>query len=109
MSSVADILARAADLIEPEGAWTQGEEARDAHGEGLEDFSGTDAVCWCAGGAIWKAARLLGVVRGAPFQRYFELFLGVTGVPEWNDAPERTQAEVVAKLREAAAKARGEA
>ena len=23
-------------------------------------------------------------------------------VPEWNDAPERTQAEVVAKLREAA-------
>lgn len=33
------------------------------------------------------------------------LHLGVDGVPAWNDAPERTQAEVVTALREAAEKA----
>jgi hypothetical protein len=38
----------------------------------------------------------------------FEITVG-TAASDWNDVPERTQAEVVAKLREAAAIARTEA
>jgi hypothetical protein len=107
VSAVADILERAADLIEPEGKWTQEAEARDEDGLELEDYSSPGAVCWCAGGAIWKAASELGFVRIHQVQRYFEERLGAYA-PEWNDALGRTQAEVVAKLREVAALARGE-
>ncbi|MFA6031846.1 MAG: hypothetical protein WC889_02965, partial [Myxococcota bacterium] len=54
--SVADVLERAADLIEPEGAWTQGESARDANGKPLKQGSDHNAVCWCVLGAIGKVA-----------------------------------------------------
>ena len=105
--SVAEVLERAADLIEPEGAWTQGEFALNADGEitGLSEFRGA-AVCWCALGAINKAS-----AGDDSLEDVAELILRnlvVRLVDEWNDAPERTQAEVVAKLREAAALARAE-
>jgi hypothetical protein len=92
--NTADILERAADLIEPKGAWMQG---------GLRRFHDDRPICWCAVGAIYHVAKTPDealTVRGA---------LGALldqSVPEWNDAPGRTQAEVVAKLREAAALAR---
>ena len=104
--SVADALERAADLIEPEGAWTQGALYRDALGEPAGAASGK-AVCWCAVGALNE-------VRG-PFSDAFEAVEALLPKPrtfhlrplsDWNDAPGRTQAEVVAKLREAAALAR---
>ena len=97
--SVADVLERAADLIEPEGKWTQGK-------------YGSHDSCMCAKGAIYHV--------GAWDERADEALEAVyailpsTGIISdrlvaWNDAPERTQAEVVAKLREAAALARAKA
>lgn len=103
MSSVADVLSAAADLIEPEGAWTQGQAARDRHGNGV-DYRSPDAVCFCALGACVRS-----VSPGYDdfAVRCFLRSMTPDGtIANWNDAPGRTQAEVVAKLREASALAR---
>lgn len=101
--NVADILDKAADLIEPEGAWTQGAFARTADGESCSSGSSDPrAVCWCVGGAINRAS---GQERPTDAHNVFQRLIPC-GEFEWNDAPERTQAEVVAKLREAARLAR---
>lgn len=87
--AVAEVLERAAELLTPEGAWQQ----REWGGNG----------CWCLDGAIMEAKgeentfRELALVCEA---------VGCDSAIYWNDAPERTQAEVVAKLKEAAALAR---
>lgn len=108
--TVADVLERAADLLTPEGAWTQG-----AYAVG-DDFVAEDdghewpenPTCFCLMGAI---ARVQGLDRPGDidFARFGPL-LGLTSnsVANWNDAPFRKQAEVVAKLRKAAALARTE-
>lgn len=106
--SVSDILSKAADLIEPEGAWTQDAFARTDTGEPL-NYPRTDGVCRCLNGAIWKASRR----DRDDYQRSCDWIRGILrsrketwSLAGWNDAPERTQAEVVAKLREAAALAK---
>lgn len=112
-----EVLSKAADLIEPEGAWTQGAQARNKRGQRVAD-SAKNAVCFCASGAIWRAARKAGVAglssSGGSIinDAHVALSTVINGrslsarIPDWNDAPERTQAEVVAALRQAAAKAR---
>jgi hypothetical protein len=95
--TVSEILSAAADLLEPEGAWAQGDLARNAEGDCVSTISDS-AVCWCTVGAIYRVS-----------DYYCDEALGTLehilsgGIANWNDAPERTQAEVVAKLREAAA------
>lgn len=59
------------------------------------------AVCWCVLGATEK----VDPDNSAAADEYLSRYLGRT-VGDWNDAPERTQAEVVAALRAAAEKAR---
>lgn len=107
VQSIADVLERAADLIEPEGAWIQGALWRDSEGRDLdEDGDKSDATCWCTVGATLAVA---GLTQSLKADRFFSRFLGFDfsgEVEVWNDAPERTQQEVVAKLREAAALAR---
>lgn len=102
-----EVLAKAADLIEPEGAWTTRLFARDALGRSAGVF-GPKAVCWCARGAMSKIADDYPLL--ARTQDFFARFLGEPEAPTvadhaaiaiWNDAPERTQAEVVAALRKA--------
>lgn len=103
--SVADILERAADRLSKPGAWTQDELARDAEGKAVGPLDPA-AVCWCMSGAIiaecpdafaeWQA---LGTVSSV-LPKVSEPIL------TYNDQKRRTQAEVVAKLCEAAAKAR---
>jgi isopropylmalate/homocitrate/citramalate synthase len=103
--SVADVLSKAADLIEPEGAWIQGDFAKNAAGEntGLTEFRGP-AVCWCTYGAIEQVTDDEEVMVAA--EVFLAKMLKGTSIAEWNDARNRTQAEVVAKLREAATLAR---
>lgn len=104
--SVAETLERAADLIEPEGAWTKDWFAKDAAGRDV-DAGDCDAVCWCVRGAVHH-------VSGEDEPNEEQIFAplravlgeGVDVIEGWNDADETTQAEVVAKLREAAALAR---
>lgn len=105
--SVTDVLERAADLIEPEGKWTKGELARDELGQPLDsvaDIISGKAKCFCAWGAITHVFG--GYPHGSPEASALCKAVGTLNIGEWNDEPERTQAEVVAKLREAAALAR---
>lgn len=94
--SVADVLDRAADLIEPEGAWTT---------HVYEDLGADGQPCsFCVAGSVLHALGLsyddYDIPPGvSPTLLGFETW---GEVMDWNDRPDRTQAEVVAKLREAA-------
>jgi hypothetical protein len=97
--NIADILERAANLIEPKGNWTRLTSARDAKNRSVLALS-PDAICWCAVGAI---------IRATGFDRpeldlVFGMWKSVGEVTVFNDAPGREQAEVVAMLREGAAR-----
>lgn len=100
--NAADILERAADLLEPAGAWTQDAEARDADGNDIDVFPmgevEHEAVCFCAAGAIHRVSRVH--YTRCPGHQFLTGIVGF--IPDWNDAPERTQAEVVQTLRTAA-------
>lgn len=106
--SVADVLERAADLIDEPGRWTRGHIARNSAGEGVP-ADHPAAVCWCAVGAL---ERVSGEQGGKPFHALLRVVGDfpdeATFGEKWNDAPGRTQSEVVSKLREAAALARKE-
>lgn len=111
--SVSDVLTRAADIVER--GWCQGVYSRGAE-------------CVCAKGSIMRAADVPhlspmwdplpshdDVSLVARAKAYLVALMPPPLDPEecpiaaWNDALERTQAEVVAKLREAAALALAEA
>ena len=98
--TVAETLRAAADLIEPEGAWTQGCLGRDQDGEPVFAADIGKATCFCMAGAIWRAAGKQALVLAA-----FEALhprMSHHGIGSWNDASKRKQAEVVAALRAAA-------
>lgn len=98
--TVREVLHRAADLLEEFG-WCQGYFAEDSAGEWVEEDDAA-AVAFCASGALLRAMADL----NAPYMRSTNELLktppGFSHTPEWNDAPGRTKAEVVACLREAA-------
>lgn len=102
---VAAVLERAADLIEPEGRWVQGD---------LKVYDEAGMPCWCAIGALFAAAPNLTPVTMEPIRKRVEAVLGLSPAGNgdiyplalWNDAPDRTQAEVVDALRKAAALAK---
>ena len=108
---VAETLRAAADLIEPEGAWTQNAFSRNHDGTTDEAEGACPAadnpVCWCALGAIAATAKV--------DPNHWRSWSGIAGtastalstylhdnVDNWNDDPSRTQAEVVAAFRAAA-------
>lgn len=105
-----EILTKAADLLEKPGAWTQGSAILDRYGRPT-GWSDPRACCFCAFGAIRRASGDPEITKceALDFADRFAAGLGFSGIIDFNDAPERTQAEVVAKLREAAelAKATG--
>ena len=118
MKTVSEILDRAADLIEPEGAWTQFDFARNARGEAWSDveleesLQSFEPTCFCIFGAVAMAAEIPSP--DGPMAADSVLldafgFVSTSQIADWNDAEGRTQAEVVAKLREAAALARAKA
>jgi hypothetical protein len=112
MSTVAVLVAARALVAR---GWTQYAWAKNERGETVL-ASATDAVRWCAGGAI----RLAGMQLGLSTEGAVEALLGVIGAPvtgrlehhavaPWNDAPERTQEEVLEAFDKAIARQRGEA
>lgn len=103
--SVADVLDAAADLLSKPGAWTQGAYARDADGKDVNPtervYRPTSATCFCIYGAI-------AAVCDGNITLWARISPHNLGLPDtgWNDEAERTQDEVVSKLREAAQAAR---
>lgn len=103
MSRVAEVLNKAADLIEPPFKWTQGHFARASNNcpiGPLED----NAVCWCVSGAIQKIEGRVSHEAWNAFDAYCRK-RGFRHMADFNDT--KTQAEVVAALRDAASKATG--
>lgn len=103
----ADVLRAAADLIEPEGAWTQGYWARTSSGFATDPYLEA-ASCYCALGAIANVTGITQLGKVHTLAPTDALCRAVGDVAMWNDKRSRTQAEVVAKLREIAAMLDGE-
>lgn len=67
--------------------------ARDKSGA-MTGATNHDAVCWCLYGAMIVALRTSDNI--ATYEVAVRRIIGTYSIGEWNDAPERTQAEVVA-------------
>jgi hypothetical protein len=87
VSAIADKLCEARALIER--GWCQIDQARDALGRDCDPHD-PKAVCWCVYGAFNAV--------DAPNEalKPLQLATGEILLANWNDAPERTQAEVLA-------------
>lgn len=92
-----DVLVKARELLAEPGRWTQETAARDAAGLPVGATSDA-AVCWCLIGAL-DAVR-----DGTTALAQLRRTLGCSSVSAWNDAPERTHADVLALLDRAIAK-----
>lgn len=95
MTSVAETLNLTADHIQEHGWWSK------IHGS--VDAGGGVTIPWCASNGISAVAG--GANAGMSARRAFAVYLGGTGchdIYDWNDAPERTAAEVIEVLRAAA-------
>lgn len=100
-----EILRKAADRLEPEGRWCQGELAMDSKGRGLMNAKNADACRWCMGGAMIAEGSSMGLCAE---DEYLDRAIGCEHYVDWNDDPARTQPEVVAALRKAAELAEAE-
>ena len=96
------ILRSARDTLDHEAAWTKGEMARDATGNPV-CIGSHRAVQWCALGAIWRYSESPRDDREAAQHALASILCrdrvpstGRWSVPVWNDAPDRTHAEVLA-------------
>jgi hypothetical protein len=101
--TAADVLKEARDLIAKDGGWTQRQYARGADGT-YADFYNKKAVCFCTLGALYR----VGLSEPKALNDAEHLLLKsaqVENIVVWNDAPERTQAEVVALFDAALSKA----
>ena len=99
-----DVLVRAADLL-TEFGWCQYANARTANGLSTW-YENSEAVSFCLYGAAHRAAADLGLPAMAANPILAEALGGSpVELVSWNNAPERTSQEVVARLREAAEKA----
>ena len=106
MTEVEIILRDAAALIESRG-WTQGACARTESGARVE-WNSNRAARWCASGAILHCSPdTAAMILTNTLSRARCALVSVVGesIAAWNDAPGRTQGEVVAALRLAADRA----
>jgi hypothetical protein len=97
-------MTKAYELLATPDKWTKGTYARDGNGGKVPDYS-EEAKCWCVSGAIWKCYRKpyekvrVQLDVGEMHRRLLKR-IGEVEIPLWNDAPERTHAEVIAVLKE---------
>lgn len=95
-----EVLVEARRILTPDGAWTQEHEARNALG-GECDYDDEAAVCWCVDGALSLAATDSDGNRAAAYDgAWYALPVPADSDSPvaWNDAPGRTQAEVLELL-----------
>jgi hypothetical protein len=107
MNDVAKVLNDAAELIEPEGRWIKHHYAINDEGVAVIAWS-PEAVCWCASGAIVRAAVACGQ-SATPASETLQAHLDQTGaiphdgvsIEVWNDR-QPGPGPVIAALRAAA-------
>lgn len=102
--SAVDILEHARALIAEPERWTQGALARDGDGEELGDAQDPDAACWCLAGALHHAG--YGRATSLLVHRVLSTLDKPVDIVTWNDAPERSHAQVLLLLDECIALAR---
>ena len=101
-----EILASARNLLASPERWTQGAAARNSAGKHVAP-SDPDATCFCAAGAIYRAAYDHNGITAVPrienvhhlLARYiapdgYDSIYSVAG--DWNDTPGRTHSEILA-------------
>lgn len=105
--TTAEILKAAREKVA--AGWTQGENARDEDGNPVGAGA---AACWCAYGAIDAATPREGLGYAEFYRVRSDAMLilrdaiglpGTNRIADWNDAPGRTQAEVLAAFDRAIA------
>lgn len=95
MTTTRDTLVAARALIAEPEAWTQGAFAKRADGGNTAAIAPA-AICWCARGAIEMASRGSFENENAAVYAFQKANDTPSFIAEWNDAPERTHAEVIA-------------
>jgi hypothetical protein len=90
MKTTKQILVEARELIAK--GWTQLAYAKKANGDVTDDRDGS-GVCFCALGAIRRASG--SYTDCQPAAGVFRAAIGSAFIDGWNDAPGRTQAEVL--------------
>lgn len=96
-----------------ERGWCQKLDAMNTGGTEADPLS-ESATCFCINGALFRAARNRGDRDYIDLEPFLECAIGLdpsapyemSPVIDWNDAPERTQAEVIEAFRKAAELAR---
>lgn len=91
--SIAEILAAAKAKIDTPEKWTKGVGARDAGGTAV-DPQESWAVCFCSLGAVGVATD--DITSYEACIGYLRRAIGDNPIIDWNDAPYRTHAEVMA-------------
>ena len=87
---------RAWKLLEDPKRWTRGVFARDEAGKKVQSTD-ESAVCFCVMGAI---SRVYGTDRSRLWEKVVLSRPYTLSIPEWNDDPGTTHAEVVGLLKE---------
>lgn len=101
-----EILEKTRDLLSDPVSWTQHTWARNERGE-LTDYRGADACKFCIGGAFFRTAE--GSERSVRIRAWDHVMVATySNTFIWNDAPERTHAEVLEALDKAIELARSE-
>ncbi len=82
------------ELLSDESKWTKGVTARDKDGN-ICNSKDPNAVCWCLFGAVWKADNADSADKA--IRRVIPDEFGGS-IVMWNDAPERTFADIKALI-----------
>jgi hypothetical protein len=101
-----ETLRKMRELLSVPERWTKASFARDRQGNSLTNAVDPRAVCWCLVGA----GKMCGI-DPRPGSPAYEMLLRMTPFRQlswWNDAPERTHAEVLDLLDRAIAQSGGD-
>lgn len=89
------------ELLADPSKWTKGAVARDINGAIVEE-SDASAVCFCIAGAIYKCElSLFSDPRTSALYDIIQNDFGERSISMFNDAPERTHAEILDVLKRA--------
>ena len=97
LPDTAKIVQRMREILTLPTSWIQKTYSTDATGTTC-DPTWALATCWCMEGAMYRALREAGKSINGPEYRQITRHFPSQNIPAWNDDPERTHKEVLAKL-----------